>query len=171
MKLLTEISEKSLGIGEAEKLNSKYKLGKNVRTILKDQDGNIALQHISNHHYHKLPGGSVDEGEDLEEALKREVREEVGCDCRPEKLLGMIIEYRNQYELIQISYCFTATLIGEIGEPELEQAEIDEGLVNIWLPAKEALEKIKAGSPSDYKSHFILQREITYLEEYLQNQN
>ena len=170
MKLLAEISEKSLGIGEPEKLNTNYELRKNPRAILRDKDGNIAIQNIQRDEFHKLPGGGMDTGESLEEAVAREVKEEVGCNCKVGTLLGMTIEYRNKYNLLQVSYAFIADVVGEIGEPELEQAEIDEGLVNIWLPATEALEKIRLEATQKhekYEVNFILKREINFLEEYL----
>ena len=167
MKILAEISEATLGIGEAEKLNTNYELRKSARVILRNEAGNIALQHIKRDGFHKLPGGGVDPGESLAEALVREVREEVGCACEVDELIGMVIEYRNKYNLIQISYTFTAEVVGEIGEPELEQAEIDEGLMHEWVPAEEALAKMKADRPEKYEGHFILKREIAFLEEYL----
>ena len=47
------------------------------------------------------------------------------------------------------------------------QAEIDEGLMHEWVPAEEALAKMKADRPEKYEGHFILKREISFLEEYL----
>ncbi len=167
MKILTEISEATLGRGEVEKLGSNYELRKSARVILQDETGNIALQHIRRDHFHKLPGGGVETGEILEEALKREALEEVGCDCKIGELIGVVIEYRNKYNLIQISYAYTAKVVGEIGEPELEQAEIDEQLVHLWVPAEEALTQMKSDTPEKYEAHFILKREISFLEEYL----
>jgi len=170
MKILAEISEATLGIGETEKLNTNYELRKNPRAILRDKNGNIALQHIQRDKFHKLPGGGMEQGESLEEAVRREVKEEVGCDCKISTLLGMSIEYRNKYNLLQISYAFVVDVVGEIGEPELDSFEIEEGLTNIWIPATEALEKMKSEAletSEKYETNFILKREISFLDEYL----
>ena len=86
----------------------KFQIRKSARVILRNEAGNIALQHIKRDGFHKLPGGGVDPGESLAEALVREVREEVGCACEVDELIGMVIEYRNKYNLIQISYTFKA---------------------------------------------------------------
>lgn len=131
MKLLTEISDATLGIGPREETKKTYGLSKNVRAILRRTNGTIAVQNISNRNFHKLPGGSTEQGESLEEALRREIKEEVGCDSLIHECIGMTIEYREKHKLIQVAYCFIADVIEPVSEPGLEQAEVDEGLVNI----------------------------------------
>ncbi len=167
MKILAEISEASLGKGEPEILGNNYELRKSARAILRDKNGNINLQHIKRDSFHKLPGGGLETGESIEEALRREIVEEAGCDCTISELIGVVIEYRNKYNLIQISYAYIADVVGEIGEPQFEQAEIDEQLTNYWVSPEEALAKMRSDAPEKYEGHFILKREISFLEEYL----
>ncbi len=167
MKILAEISEATLGIGASETLGSNYELRKSARAILRDKDGNINIQHIKRDSFHKLPGGGLETGESVEEALRRELIEEAGCDCKIGELIGVVIEYRNKYNLIQISYAYIADVVGEIGEPQFEQAEIDEQLTNYWMSPEEALAKMKSDTPEKYEGDFILKREISFLEEYL----
>lgn len=168
MKLLAEISEGSLGLSEQfEQLGAAYQLRKSARAILLNVEGNIATQYLHTYTYHKLPGGGVDVGESVEEALRREVKEEVGCDCRIVQSVGMTIEYRNKYNLLHISYCYVAEVLGDIGESAMEEGEIEEGQETFWLPAAEVLEKMKTDIPGKFEGHFILKREISFLEEYL----
>lgn len=167
MKLLRELNDELVGTGAHEELGAEYTLRKSARAILRNQDGLIAVQYLRNHHFHKLPGGGVDQGETVHDALIREVREEVGCEMQLGSEIGVVLEFRNKYKLVHLSYCYTATVLGEIGTPTLEAAEVAEGLETLWLPAEEALTKIVADTPSTYESHFILPRERAFLEEYV----
>lgn len=168
MKILNEISEKTLGIGEQDaQLGSNYTLRKSARAILLNEAGEMATQYIATYTYHKLPGGGVDPGETVEEALKREVLEEVGCGCEIIKPIGVTLEYRNKYNLLHISYAFAAQVVGEIGEPVLEEGEIEEGQTTLWLPPVEVLAKMETDTPGKFEGHFILEREKTFLKEFL----
>jgi len=170
MKILNEISEKTLGIGElGEELGNDYRLRKSARAVLINSEGKMAAQYLSTYTYHKLPGGGVDPGETAEEALKREVLEEVGCDCEIIEPIGVTIEYRNKYNMIHISYAFSAKVVGEIGEPALEDGEIEEGQSTLWLPPSEVLASMETDTPGKFEGHFILEREKSFLKEYLSN--
>lgn len=167
MKLLKEISEGTLGMGEPEQLGVQYELRKSARAVVLNDRGEMAVQYLQNYTYHKLPGGGIEPGETVEEALKREVREEVGCDCEVLEPIGMVIEYRNKYHMLHISYGFSAQVVGAIGEPQLDEGEREEGQVTLWLPPEEALAKMKNDVPGKFEGHFILEREKAYLEEFL----
>lgn len=170
MKLLAEISDGSLGLSnQYEQLNTSYQLRKSARAILLNENGEMATQYLRTYTFHKLPGGGVDQGERVEDALRREVLEEVGCVCEVVAPIGLVIEYRSMQNLLHISYCFTAKVVGEIGEPNLEEGEKAEGQETLWLLPEEALQRMKNDVPQKNEGHFILKREITFLEEYLRN--
>lgn len=167
MKLLTEISEKTLGLEDQEILGKKYELRKSARGIIFNSEGKMALQHLTNHNYHKLPGGGVDPGETTEAALVREIIEEVGFSVETPKVLGITIEYRGFENLLHISYGYTAQTIEKISEPTLEPGEIEEGQITKWVTPEEALLLMQNDTPNETQGHFILAREISFLEEYL----
>ena len=76
MKNILVINDEDVGL-ETNK-DADYKPRTAARAVLK-KDGRIALLHVTKHNYYKLPGGGVDEGESIEQALERELLEEVGC--------------------------------------------------------------------------------------------
>lgn len=168
LKLLTEISDGSLGIGFKEKMDRPYKLRKGARAVLVREDGMIALQYLENHFFHKLPGGGMEGDESLEQALHREVREEVGCEIRIRKPIGVVIEYRDAHDLIQISYGFIAEVNGPCGNTTLEQSEVDQGMVTTWVSPTEAIKLLEEDKPNMYQGHFILERELAFLNAYLE---
>src|SRR3989344_281313 len=88
-----------------------------ARAIVYDQDGNVGILNVSKQKYHKLPGGGIEQGENIESALKRECREELGCDIKVNREVGQIVEYRKIFRLKQTSFCYSATGIGEKGMP------------------------------------------------------
>lgn len=167
MKLLAEISDATVGIGPSEKLGEHYQLKKNVRVILENDQGHIAVQHLQNYKFYKLPGGGVEAGETLEAAAMREVLEEVGCTCTIIRPVGMIIEYREKYKIIQINYCFVASVTSPLSAPAFEAAEIAAGQTNIWVEPAVGIELITNGEKSTYESHFNIPREIAFLQESL----
>jgi ADP-ribose pyrophosphatase YjhB (NUDIX family) len=167
MKILAEISDTSLGLGEFPILGETFELRKSARAILVREDGMIAIQYLENHFFHKLPGGGVEAGESIEEALKREIREEVGCDSEITGEIGIVLEFRNEHKLLHMSYCYITYIRGDITETNLEQAEIDEGMVTLWMKPEEALAKMNTDVPNIYQGKFILEREITFLREYV----
>lgn len=167
MKLLTEISDGSLGRGFSEQMDRAYKLRKNARAILLREDGKIAFQFLRNHYFHKLPGGGVEQGETIEQALHREIREEVGSEIRIGEPVGVVIEYRDAHGLIQISYCFVAYVTGTVGETALEQSEVDQGMETLWVTPLEAIELLEHDKPNMYQGPFIIERELAFLAEYI----
>jgi len=143
---------------------AKYRVRQAARAIVFDEDGNIALLNATNNHYYKLPGGGIEEGEDKEIALKRECKEEIGCDVEIVKEVGIIVEYRKNWGLKQTSYCYVAKVVGEKGEPTLEQSEIDEGFETVWLAINEALKKVKQSKPVIYDGPYMVARDSAFLE-------
>ena len=104
MKILAEITERSLGIGaNNEVIGGQYTFRKSARGIILNDRGEMAVQHLRKYDFYKLPGGGVEKGESIEEALKREILEEVGCAIDIVREIGVVIEYRD--DLLQILFC------------------------------------------------------------------
>lgn len=164
MKILKTIRDKDLNLNFEDQAVYKQER-KAARAIVFDKDKNVALLHATNKSYHKLPGGGIEEGEEIIEALKREAMEEIGCEIENIKELGIVEEYRNQYSLHQLSYCFIADLKGEKGIPDLEEDEIADGFETVWMSINDAI-KILEGETEleDYEGRFINMRDLLLLK-------
>jgi len=143
-----------------------------ARAVVFDQNKNIGVLYVGKHGYHKLPGGGLEGGEDIDAALRRECLEEIGCDIETFGELGEIIEYRDKFSLKQHSYCFIANLVGERKKPNFTQGEIENGFSIKWLPLENALELLLNDQPEEYEGKFIQIRDSLFLKEaisFLQN--
>src|SRR3989338_924942 len=165
MKILKTIRDKDLGLPFEDQAIYKQER-KAARAIVFDKDNNVALLHATNKSYHKLPGGGVEKGEDIIEALKREAMEEIGCEDDNIKELGIVEEYRNKFSLHQFSYCFIANLKGEKGTPHLEADEIEDGFETVWLSIDDAIKTIENEKDLEhYEGRFITMRDLILLNE------
>ncbi|MDP3956592.1 MAG: NUDIX domain-containing protein, partial [bacterium] len=85
------------GVPEAEA--QKYERRDASRAVVFDADGKVAVLNVSKKGYYKLPGGGIEEGENKEEALRRECIEELGCKIEMGKYLGETVEYREKFKI------------------------------------------------------------------------
>ncbi len=160
MKKILELSDQDVGL--EPKVGAKHIPRTAARAIVMNK-GNIALIHISKHKYHKLPGGGVESGESILDALTREILEEVGCTIRVLGEVGEIIEHRTHEDMVQTSHCFIAEVIKE-GKPEFTPEEIEDGIELSWVPIDKAIGMIKKEWPDDYDGKFIVKRDLFYLQ-------
>lgn len=174
MNFIGRISDSD--IGEKEVICENPNTRTAVRAILINNDNKIAILHKKNKNEYKLVGGGVDEGEDYEEALKRETLEEAGCKIEILNELGYIEEYRGKMNFKQTSYVYIAKVIEDTKVLHLTQKEIDEGSEICWFEPKEALDKIcecyNNIKPSKYSSIYstkiIIKRDMCILQKYLE---
>lgn len=162
MELLKEIYEKSIGISE-KAIEGEYKVRKAARAIVYNNLGKIALLYVSKNNYHKLPGGGLEEGEDIKTALEREVLEEVGANIEVVGEIGCIIEYRNEFKQIQLSYCYNSKVIGEVKHTDFTEKEIEEGFKLKWVKLNEAIELLENDIPDNYAGKFMRYRDLIFL--------
>lgn len=140
-----------------------------VRIIAIDKDGNIALCGTK---YKLLPGGGIEEGENLEEAARRECLEEIGCRVEIGKYIGYTDETRDSGKRHQITHCFIAKVIGEKGAPQSLQDD-EKGMKVFWYTLDEALEILKEQVKSipfeSYNSCFNVRTHFAFLNFYKEN--
>jgi len=97
----------------------------------------ILMQRSDNAHW-GLPGGYVEPGESVEQAVAREVLEETGVQVRVGSLLGvysspstMVIEYADGRRVHAVNLCFEAEPIGAAGAPTTPDEALATGYFSI----------------------------------------
>lgn len=165
MKTLREIHHSEIIPDTSNKSSANFRERYAARAILTDRDGRIALLYVGRYGYHKLPGGGVEDNEDVEQALERELLEEVGCQAEITGELGKIIEYRDEWDQKQTSYCYLAKQVGEAGQPDFTEKELSEGFAIVWAEnIVDAIALFEQDVPGEYGGKFIRERDLTFLE-------
>lgn len=90
----------------------------------------VLVVNIHDNGFYCLPGGHVEFGENTQDAVLREMKEEVNCDFEVGKLIAIIenfyiIENRNFHE---IAYYYLMNVIGDINKEDYIFIEDDHGI-------------------------------------------
>lgn len=135
-----------------------------VRAIVLSETGDVYLLKMSARNYHKLPGGGIDAGETIEEALQRELFEEIGCPAEVTGEVGEIVEFRSEMSMEQHSYCYLAKQSGPLRETALEEDEVEDGAETVVAATiDDAIALLEADEPNNYDGKFIQKRDLTFL--------
>ncbi|OGI94489.1 hypothetical protein A3A03_00235 [Candidatus Nomurabacteria bacterium RIFCSPLOWO2_01_FULL_40_18] len=169
MKPLLVLKDKDIFPNAIPKEDIIYKFRLAVKIIVVDPGGKVALVGTK---YRLLPGGGVEEGEKIIEAVKRECREEVGCNIEIDKEIAFTEEYRAQIARHQQTHFFLTHLVGNKGVPETTQ-ENEQGIEVDWYKLDDAivlLEKEVVEIPHESynacfnaRTHFAVLKELKNL--------
>lgn len=140
-----------------------------ARAVVLDENDLVGLLHVTEKNYYKLPGGGVEAGENLQTALARECVEELGVQLAVGEELGVIVEYRSEFKLLQTSHCFLAKVASEKGVPQFTEEESANGFEIVWVRPEEARPLLSLGQTTDYEGHFIEKRDLCFLKEALKH--
>ena len=108
------------------------------------REGRVLMIHSLKYDYYKFPGGGIEAGESLHEALCREVREEAGFTVDP----GSIREYglvlrrtkgKGDWIFFQENFYYLCALSQAVGQ-DLDEYENEEGFTPEWVTPAQAIE-------------------------------
>ena len=142
---------------------------KATRAIVLNGD-NILLLYTKRYHDYSLPGGGVDEGENITDGLIRELKEETGAhNVKNIEAFGLYEEYRPWYKsdfdiMHMLSYCYTCTIDKELLEPELESHEINNGMYPVWMNIHTAIAHNEETIAKSHKKGLSIERETFLLK-------
>ena len=164
MKLIDTIYERDFRETEEPTDRSNYYHRRAARAVLLDREGRVFLMYVGLHSYHKLPGGGIQKGEDVKQALARELMEEVGCEAEILSEVGEIVEYRDFEKMKQTSYCYVARQIGEKVSNSLEEDELANQMTELKADSiDEAIRLADADTPDNIEGRFIRRRDTGFL--------
>lgn len=141
-----------------------------ARALLFNDRGEMALIHIKGQDsfgvrdHFETPGGGVEKNENYQEALVREIQEEVGVNATINDYLGLVINRYNLINVITAHHFFVAS-VAEKSVKNLTEHEAELFAEVVWMKPEKWVEVLK--KPVSDVNKLVHQRELFIVEYYL----
>ena len=140
-----------------------------ARGIVLNEHGLVALHHIvrndifGKQQYFETPGGGVDEGEMIEEALKRECSEELGEDVEIIRKLGVVEDAYNIIHRRNVNHYY---LCRKLNQSQTHFVSEGDALIQetLWLDLNKAIEAMES-QEDEGVALLVKRRELPILKE------
>lgn len=163
MKLLAELNDANV-LGMQGLSCAKPRI--TARAVVVDGSGRLAVVYAPEFGLYSLPGGGVERGESVPEALAREVAEETGCLCREAEELGLVRENRAHADYTQESWYYVVRTDGPTRPIRLTEAEESHGTQVCWMTPEEAWRWIAGAVHRTNQRRFLQARDVAALRAY-----
>jgi 8-oxo-dGTP pyrophosphatase MutT (NUDIX family) len=139
------------------------------KVVLLNEKNEVALVSNKVTNLFLLPGGGIEESENIVEGTKRECREETGYEIGITSELGVTEDYRIRDSRHCISYGFVAKALSQ-GQIALTENESNIGFFMQWFSLEEAVEvfaaqeeKVRRGEVEFYNTCFNIMRDSFFI--------
>lgn len=167
--VLLTLSDKDIFPNASDTTSIVWKDRPTGKVILFNEKKEIALVSNKVTNLFLLPGGGIEEGEDIVEGTKRECREETGYEIEITHELGMTEDFRARDSRHCLSYCFAAKALSQ-GPVALTKDESDIGFFMRWFTMEDAAkllasqeEKVRRGEVEFYNTCFNIVRDSFFI--------
>jgi ADP-ribose pyrophosphatase YjhB (NUDIX family) len=166
MRLLAKVKHPQI-----DHLDDKNIVQRNATRAIVLDGTDILLMYTERYHDYSLPGGGLDEGEDIIAGLVRELEEETGAlNIHDIKAYGIYEEFRpwhkDPYEVMHmISYCYTCKADRTLGQAKLEDYELKNGMKALWIPILDAIAHNECTIAESNKKGMSIERETFLLHQ------
>lgn len=143
-----------------------------VRVILRDGAGKICVVHSLKKGYIQIPGGGIEPGETIEQAVRRETREETGFEIEDIRPVGYGNElmFGGWERWVYVFEARAANFVGTAYTPD----EIEEEFEPVWMEPDTALGILEVGEQNlanmppekrSYRGAFANRRDLLILQQ------
>lgn len=168
-EILMTLRDKDIFPDSSDPTDMIWKDRRTGKVVLFDGDGRIALIGNKVSSFFMLPGGGIEEDESLIDGIRRECKEETGCEIEIQDFLGATEDFRLRESKHCISFGYSAKVVS-CGKPTLTKNETDIGVYVKWLSLSEAIgllasqeQKVNAGEVKFYNTCFNAIRDSLFV--------
>ena len=139
-----------------------------VRAVLLDEHDNVCLEKLKDddgfgpRDYYETPGGGIKPGESHDDALYREIREEVGYECEVIEHIADVHDYYNLIGRKNYNYFYLVRRLEKV-EQHLEPDEKIRIEKIVWVPIDDAI-KLYENMQNVLVGKIVKQRELPILK-------